>query len=102
MSNNFIKIPPSFEKKDETVEEIRLVHNTGVRGYHFILRAADEENNIIATSEEGFIHFYFDNRWYCMVGDYDKIEIYRNIGKSIDNGKLIKDIIKINNIKIEK
>ncbi len=88
------KIPPSFEKMSEPVEELKLVHNTGVRGYHFIIGTSDKESNRMVASEEGFIHYYFNNRWYCLIGSYNRDELWKNNNRDIDNGKLIKDIIK--------
>lgn len=80
------------------MEELRLVHNTGVRGYHFFIGTSDEVDDRVTASEEGFIHYYFNNKWYCLQSDYDQEKVWESNNKDIDSGKRVKDIIK--NIKI--
>lgn len=80
------------------MEELRLVHNTGVRGYHFIIGISDKVDDRVTASKESFIHYYFNGKWYCLMGDYDREKVWESNCKDIDSGKCVNDIIK--NIKI--
>ena len=76
------------------MEELRLVHNTGVRGYHFIIGISDEVDDRITASKEGFIHYYFNDMWYCLMGDYDQKKVWESNCKDIESGKRVIDIVK--------
>lgn len=69
MSSNFVKIPPSFEKKNEVVEEVRAEK----RYYNFNgSREASEYESIIDiqfTNSDVCKLIYSDGKVYIMPGD---------------------------------